>query len=910
MLLNPVLLPASGQFWTQCARCVIEQDLKSANPLDFSALRVIVPAYEHAQWLIAAMAEELGSGFIPPRINTLSAWLALQLPAANTPKAIPEGERLMALYAQLREHGWLKKLFSARKNTDLLPLAQTLITLSDELTQAMLPLVLGGEIQPEQKWHQALASLPLPAQQILSDEAQLVWQIWTSQLDGQDAISLRLQQMLLLAELAPEPLLWLNPVQPEGLEQQFLTLYAVKQPVQVISLDWRASALPAIFCQAWQEIVEPDAATPSAPGVSATSTLPSRISTLKAESLEQEAQLGAQTMLDWLQQGKTSIALIAQDRVVSRRIRALLERANVFVSDETGWKLSTTRAAAVLASWFDVIVTRADTVMFLDLLKSPYFEPASMAAYGEKTTWIMALETAILRANVSGGWDSIHYAVERLPECAELVLQLKRAAGQYVERRRLSAWLELTQQTLSEFGIDVRWQHDSSGQQVLLLLEKLAIECQQLNDMFTFAEWRVFMNLQLEDTAVEGSKQDQRVVMLPLNGARLRRFDAVLMAGCDAAHLPSQPKEVLFFTNTVRRECGLITREQRQRQQLRDFAALLATNSEVVLSWQSQQRGEDNPLSPWIERLQLCLQKNALAGLDVQQVQLVTQTLAAIQTRQPQPEAAQLQPTMLSASGYSSFVACPYQFFAARMLGLSAVDTLSDQPEKRDYGGWLHAILKTYHDTVKASPDDFPKPQQEALLRAISQQAFADILQKIPAALGFSLRWEKTIPAYIDWSQQHADAGWEFEIGEVWLERDLHWQHGQTRGQITLRGQIDRIDKNQQGEYAVLDYKTNPIAMLKTKIKRAEDHQLPFYGLLAHSDEVDISSAQYVALEISKDKIDAAPAPDYVNWKQHLQIAIGQHMSAIGQGAALPAQGISQVCQYCDVRGLCRKGAW
>ncbi len=45
----------------------------------------------------------------------------------------------MDLYAELRQHGWLKKLFTARRKTDLLPLAQVLLALSDELTRALLP---------------------------------------------------------------------------------------------------------------------------------------------------------------------------------------------------------------------------------------------------------------------------------------------------------------------------------------------------------------------------------------------------------------------------------------------------------------------------------------------------------------------------------------------------------------------------------------------------------------------------------------------------------------------------------------------------------------------------------------------------------------------------------------------------
>jgi ATP-dependent helicase/nuclease subunit B len=476
----------------------------------------------------------------------------------------------------------------------------------------------------------------------------------------------------------------------------------------------------------------------------------------------------------------------------------------------------------------------------------------------------------------------------------------------YTGRKNLLAWLKITQQAFDEFGILLHWKEDEAGLQVVQLLEKLGEDCAQLLDTFSFSEWRRFVDFQLENTSFQIKKLDQRVVMLPLNGARLRHFDAVLMAGCDAAHLPSQTEEVLFFTNAVRRECGLATREERLRQQLRDFSELLSSNPEVVLSWQHQRHGEDNPVSPWIARLNLSLLRFGLNPLEMRQVQLVTQSLPAIKPQQPRPIAISLRPVTLSASGYNSFLACPYQFFATRMLGLSSLDTLSDMPEKRDYGGWLHAILKTYHDTLKAQPDRYPNDKQEALLRQISETMFGDILQKSPAALGYSVRWQKAIPAYIAWSQQHTQAGWQFEMGEVWLEKKLDWE-GQS---ITLRGQIDRIDKNQAGEFAVLDYKTNPASILRNRLKDAEDHQLPFYGLLAEQETKIISFGHYVALEMTSEKLTEVVAKNYSTWQENLKASIIKNVTAIGQGAGLPAQGVTQVCQYCEVRGLCRKGAW
>ena len=40
-----------------------------------------------------------------------------------------------------------------------------------------------------------------------------------------------------------------------------------------------------------------------------------------------------------VERGETPVALIAQDRVLVRRVRALLERSAVVHADETGWRL-------------------------------------------------------------------------------------------------------------------------------------------------------------------------------------------------------------------------------------------------------------------------------------------------------------------------------------------------------------------------------------------------------------------------------------------------------------------------------------------------------------------------------------------------------------------------------------------
>jgi len=161
------------------------------------------------------------------------------------------------------------------------------------------------------------------------------------------------------------------------------------------------------------------------------------------------------------------------------------------------------------------------------------------------------------------------------------------------------------------------------------MLDRLERESDGVTEIFTFPEWRALLNLELDATTFMPAITDRRVVMLPLNGARLRVFDAVLVLGADAEHLPSQPQEMLFFSNAVRAELGLATRASRQRQQLRDLTELLCAHDEVVLCWQSHKDGEPNPVSPWIERLQLRLARGNLPALSQHRLPLPSRGLLA-----------------------------------------------------------------------------------------------------------------------------------------------------------------------------------------------------------------------------------------------------------------------------------------
>jgi ATP-dependent helicase/nuclease subunit B len=904
-MLSHLLISPNADFWIVVARHINEQQLALAQ-------HIIVPTFSHAQCLKTAMVAQSPGVRLAPPIHTLDAWLALH----STQAAPANSQRMMSLFAQLREHAWLTDLFGAADALDLLPLANTLLTLFDELSAALvptcLPTVQAGQL--DQRWQQAMQQLALPARQLLSEEAQLVWTLWKAQIDNDDPAYIRQCALMHLAQHAKCPLLWIHPVPPDPMQQAFLQAYARRQPVCVITLDWRASVLPPLYVRAWPELVagpgandihetddtdDTDDTDSADAGGSELALSTGVIALCPAADLEQEARQGAQSILNWLQSGKTRLALVAQDRVVARRIRALLERAQVIVADETGWKLSTTRAAAVLAAWFEVVNSQADVMAVLDFLKSPFV----WMYWRDKSDWLIQLEMILRRQNVQGGWNGI---LQSLPPSfsAEPLIELKSLAQQFTGCKSLTQWNDLTQTMLEQLGMKAALAQDLAGQQVLALLANISAANHEQSARFHLPEWHACVSLEMEATPFVAAHQDQRVVMLPLNGARLRRFDAVLMVGCDSIALPSQAPEILFFANAVRRELGLATREARQQQQLRDFAEILLSGADVLLSWQQFKNGEPNTCCAWLERLQLVLAREHLPPLPQVRPPPNLQRLLSKPTLAPQPSAPDLLPKKLSASGYQKFLACPYAFFARQMLHLSQDDVFSDLPEKRDYGDWLHGILYQYHEQLRLEPTQ----DRQVLLSAISAQKFEQELQRGAGALGFYVRWQQTMPRYLEWAGQQAGQ-WQYQEGEQQRERLVTWGTGQEPGpgqvacQVVLHGRLDRIDQDSNGERKIIDYKTIGASDLRNKLK-GEDQQLTFYGLL------EPEAAQAVFLSLDKKKIDIVCVDDFPERRQRLEQHILHSMQALQAGAVLPANGNASACEYCEMGGLCRKGAW
>ena len=913
-----------------------------AHPQSSGAATVVVPTAAQIPGVRSALhasAQAAGTPRLLPRIVTLGHWLLDLPPEPDVPAARTALSRLLAVQQALKTQAWLREALGAQDDAALWGVAQVLVTVSDELSQRWLTLdaadsdAEGRQDELEGALAEALErTYAQLSERFLGTESRIVLTFWRLLSSAADPIPVRLRAMRRLLDALRGPIVGMPPPDRGAFARSFPHRAPLPVPVLSIGYDWNAAQTASaqtathadfrnLLLHAW-----PECATPAqAADDDSDRQIPAPVLRVAgAARFEDEAAFAAHTLVDWLNAGRRSLALVAQDRIVARRVRALLARVNVPVRDETGWKLSTTRAAAALMRWVDVVQGDGDTAALLDLIKSPFcLRDAEAGASGSTSSpaWVTELERRVRRHNVIGGWGRLRRLVadrpsddaEGEPQVSRLADRLGLLADEAALWRRagnatLDTWMTLLTGTLDRLHMRTGLQNDDAGRQLLDWIDRLRTSVHGSADAgarFSLVEWRALLSMLLESAVFSEPTPpaDRRVVILPLNGARMRRFDGVVVVGCDDAQLPSAQPEWLFFSNDVRRELGLPDRAQRFAQQARDLAEVLLNQPEVMLSWQRHGgRGEPNRLSGWLERLQRRL---AVRGVRIDSpVVLPSLQTTSQPTDMPAPAAPALVPGTLSAAAYNSLRRCPYQFFVGRMLRLGELEEVSDELEKRDIGEILHAILHRFHRQLLETPMH-DAADRRALLQTITDELFGRLLAEDGNALRFYRRWLSVMPSYLAWQAAREAEGWHFDAGEVEVDTSITLPDERP---LRLRGRIDRIDVHQEHGVAVLDYKTqSPMVLVRRAKTPFEDCQLPFYGVLdARADR-----GGWVSLdgEARGDKRDVE-LPDFTQVVDWLIEQMQKDMTALAAGAPLPAFGDESACRYCAARGLCRKGYW
>jgi ATP-dependent helicase/nuclease subunit B len=909
-------------FWPLAAGAVHEFARQQGAPaLQLQSVTWLVQAGAHAGLARQALRAVVGSrAFIPPRIVPLPAWLE-----APAPGTAAQAE----IFAALRGNAWVRDTFGERPGT-LWALARDIVQLCDELTWSAAG-------SPEAFEGQLLASLArhfrLRAARALHETSQLVLQLWRARRSADDGAAQALRILAARAAGASGPLAYVSAVfvmssdrrAMQRWEDAFLASYAQRAPVLHIVpvIDGPVARRP-LLAAAWPELIGRDSDTPiaaRADAVRASSELPSlALSVIAVTTLEEEATAVARQVLDWRSLGVESIGVVALDRLTARRVRALLERADVNVRDETGWKLSTTSAAAGVMRWFDLVIDDLYWRDLLDWLKSPF----TLAQRPDKDAEVLVIERRLRRAGVVQGARALRRILAEeasgLPDDhiagARAVLALIEEQAERTRRAgpTLAAHARALQGVLEALGMRAALAADRVGAAVLGEVAALAQELAGVSERATLADFHALLASRFEETAFVDTAVDSPVTMVSLAATALRPFDAALLVGASAEHLPSKPADLLFMSSAVRTELGLEGPGEAIRAQTAALAGLISSTPRVVATWRTQRGDEPLALSPLLERLEFVVRR----AHGVELVVPYASTSWAVTARgveRPAPSAPGLLPLRVSASHAQSLVTCAYQFYARRMLGVAELEDVIELPEKREFGEVLHEVLRRFH--LEWGAVDFSTVDPELLRNSLAEHGravFGPQVERAPGLLAFHRRFERLIDGYVGWTRARAADGWRWAASEEPLAQSLQLAEGH---EVELVGRVDRIDRHTDGRLAVLDYKARAVDPLRRALRDAgEDVQLPFYGLLLthRAENTNEISASYVSLDRpTQDRTGVQPIAPPQKFEplvrevgERLRVDLGR----IASGAPLPAIGIESACEFCEMRGLCRRDHW
>ena len=893
------------------------------------------PAYSLRQALEKHRPPGLPSNLMfLPRVLGLAQWLK------ETPGLRAEGiqktdlERWYEVYRALSDRPQLSSLLMDSSDASKWSLAKKIIEVCDLLSDATLGVF--DEVL-ESALSDAIAEVYQGAsKQIVEVEARIVLAFWENLSSAQDPIVRQRRAMgLRIAELKNSnadvqhtnthfPIIFIQTAQASpGFEKALEQVWQAHASITAIhhcSLNYSNVAL-------WPECLsEVDDSKPVIQKnrdhffESGKHLSQSDRRILKAQDFEDAAWQGAGAIEKLLQDGHQHIALIAQDRLVARRMRALLARFGdgLSVHDETGWKLSTTRAAASVMSWMDVVHHPAgpSSVELIDFLKNPYIDWSTFGiTHDQASDCLTFLEQRLIEGDVRGTWSGFILALDsdndETNTLVSIIRKLKNQSNRWqAASNSCLAWLDLLEQDLIDLGMSAGLAQDIAGQQLLASLSPMRL---LRHHPMKQVEWLSLLSSMLEDASyIESNpRQSASVTILPLSATRLRRFDAWVMVGCDDTQLPSLSDSPMFLSAQLKKLLGCKTQEAEFIQQAMDLSQLMTSHQHWRMIWQSVgTTGEPRQPSPWLQRLYVRHPELLKDKLEVP-----TTSYEAMPISQPKPSLPEdfVKPTSISPSAYRALRECPYRYYVTRLLGLKERSGLEAEVDLSLVGKTLHAALYDFYHGLKtqALENDNIYERTKLLkqrLYAISHKHFKPLLEVDGRWLAAWIEWETLIPSWIDWHIQREQSGWVFHDGEKQVSFDL-----QTRfGDIRVSGFVDRLDIHPQEGVEVIDYKfSSKNSITKKKNNLQDDPQLVIYAKAVNEHDMvnrqPTTTASWISVKEDDSRVEV---DDLQSEMKELPAQMIADIESLWGGSPMAASAPDSICQYCQARGICRKGMW
>lgn len=279
---------------------------------------------------------------------------------------------------------------------------------------------------------------------------------------------------------------------------------------------------------------------------------------------------------------------------------------------------------------------------------------------------------------------------------------------------------------------------------------------------------------------------------------------------------------------------------------------------------------------------------------------------------------------VVSASRLETLAACPYRYFLKYVLQVEPPERPDDDPARwldpLQFGALLHELFHAFMDELGSGEQ--PGMHHLDQLEDILQEKIDAYREGVPvqheaAFRADRIRLQRSARVFLQAeAQQEAVDPVGFEVsfgrGEDGPLQRPHPVSVVLSDEVTLRlrGQIDRIDRLPDGNYAIWDYKTGSLSRFDRNDLMNAGQRLQwalyayaFEALLREREEsARVAQTGYFftsARGLGRRITDVPPSPEKV------AATLKPLLELVEQGAFVHAQKDRTACRFCDYRRIC-----
>lgn len=542
------------------------------------------------------------------------------------------------------------------------------------------------------------------------------------------------------------------------------------------------------------------------------------VTLLEAPTQRLEAEAIAIAMREAHAQGKRA-AVIAADRTLARRVSAALARWGLVSDDSAGRPLHLTAPGRLLLQTAELLGTYPDLGQMLALWKHP-LTASSPSLRGPHLLQSRELELYLRRKHRGGdpisqiqAWnDQCKDPDEEWAAWATGLLKDFHDVRPAPLAQVLAQHLVLVERVAAGPGTPgsgALWDEDA-GRKTKEVLEEFA-RIATGETSLGLADYRTILHGYLQSLNVRAITPPHPTMQIigPIE-ARSVQADLVILAGLNEGTWPGAVAHDPWLNRPMRQQVGLLSPERRIGLAAHDFQQAAAAQ-EIILSRSQRDDEAETVPSRWLSRL-----LNLTNGMGTQAQDAVmgatergTRLIALVEglnepparvpaAPRPSPRPPiKVRPSKLPVTAITMLIRDPYAVYAQRILRLPVLGKLRQDPDAGLRGTLLHQIME---QGIKGEWPLTGEKAHQVWLDA-TRAMVEEVVPRAGTARAWCLLFEKALPKTLsdEVLRQTLGSPILFEVsGEVSLPV----------GEFTLTARPDRIDKLNDGTWAIYDYKS------------------------------------------------------------------------------------------------------